>query len=38
LGQELAALLDPDTLLDVKAGLARLRVEPVRAAAVWPHP
>jgi len=36
LGQELAALLDPDTL-DVKAGLARLRVEPVRAAAVDPE-
>jgi hypothetical protein len=37
LGQELAALLDPDTLLDVKAELARLRVEPVRAAAVDPE-
>lgn len=38
LGQAVAARLDPDLLLDVKAGLARLRVEPVRAAAVWPHP
>ena len=37
LGQEVAALLDPDLLLDVKAGLARLRVEPVRAAAVAPE-
>ena len=37
LGQEVAALLDPDLLLDVKAGLARLRVEPVRVAAVVPE-
>ena len=37
LGQEVAALLDPDLLLDLKAGLARLRVEPVRAAAVAPE-
>ena len=37
LGQDVAALLDPDLLLDVKAGLARLRVEPVRAAAVAPE-
>lgn len=37
LGQEVAALLDPDALLDVKAGLARLRVEPVRAAPVAPE-
>jgi hypothetical protein len=37
LGQDVAALLDPDLLLDVKAGLARLRVEPVRAAAVDPE-
>jgi len=37
LGQEVAALLDPDLLLDLKAGLVRLRVEPVRAAAVAPE-
>jgi len=37
LGQDVAALLDPDLLLDVKAGLARLRVEPVRAVAVAPE-
>ena len=37
LGQAVAARLDPDLLLDVKAGLARLRVEPVRAAAVAPE-
>jgi hypothetical protein len=37
LGQEVAALLDPDTLLDVKAGLARLRVEPVRTAPQDPE-
>ena len=36
LGQDVAAL-DPDLLLDVKAGLARLRVEPVRAEAVAPE-
>jgi hypothetical protein len=37
LGQDVAALLDPDLLLDVKAGLARLRVETVQAAAVAPE-
>jgi hypothetical protein len=36
LGQDVAALLDPDLLLDVKAGLARLRVQSVRAAAIPP--
>ena len=33
----MAALLNPDLLLDVKAGLARLRVEAVRATAVAPE-
>ena len=37
LGQDVAALLDPDLLLDVKAGLARLRAEPVRASPVAPE-
>ena len=37
LGQDVAALLDPDLLLDVKVGLARLRMEPIRAAAVDPE-
>jgi hypothetical protein len=37
LGQNVAALLDPDLLLDVQAGLARLRVEPLRVAAVAPE-
>ena len=37
LGQEVAALLNPVLLLDVKAGLTRLRVETVRATAVAPE-
>ena len=37
LGQDVAALLNPDLLLDLKSGLVRLRVEPVRAAAVAPE-
>jgi hypothetical protein len=36
LGRNVAGLLDPEQLLAVKAGLARLRVEPVRVAAVDP--
>ena len=34
LGREVAALLDPDRLLAVQAGLARLHVEPVTAPSV----
>ena len=37
LGREVAALLDPDRLLAVQAGLARLHVEPVTAPAVIPQ-
>ena len=37
LGREVAALLDPDRLLAVQAGLARLRVEPVTVASVIPE-
>ena len=37
LGREVAAMVDPEQLLDVKSGLARLRVEPVRVAAVDPQ-
>lgn len=37
LSREVAGLLDPEQLLSVKAGLARLRVEPVRAVAVDPE-
>ena len=37
LGREVAGLVDPEGLLAVKTGLARLRVEPVRAAAVDPE-
>jgi len=36
LGREVAGMVDPEQLLAVQAGLARLRVEPVRAAAVPP--
>ncbi len=36
LGRDVAGLLDPEQLLAVKAGLARLRVEPLRVAAVDP--
>ena len=36
LGRNVAGLLDPEQLLAVKSGLARLHVEPVRAAAVDP--
>ena len=37
LGREVASMVDPEQLLDVKTGLARLRVELVRAAAVDPQ-
>jgi len=37
LGRNVAGLLDPEQLLAVKSGLARLHVEPVRAAAVDPE-
>jgi hypothetical protein len=37
LGREVAALLDPDRLLAVQAGLARLHVEPVTAPSVIPQ-
>lgn len=36
LGQDVEALVDPERLLAVKAGLARLRLEPLRAATVSP--
>jgi len=36
LGRELATILDPDRLLAVQAGLARLRVEPVSSLPVNP--
>lgn len=36
LGRQVAAVLDPDTLLDVASGLARLKVEPVSARPVDP--
>jgi hypothetical protein len=36
LGRSVAGLLDPEQLLAVKSGLARLRVEPIRAMAVDP--
>ena len=36
LGRDGAGLLDPEQRLAVKAGLARLRVEPLRVAAVDP--
>ena len=34
LGRQVAAVLDPDKLLDVLSGLAALKVEPVTAAAL----
>jgi hypothetical protein len=34
LGRSVAGLLDPEQLLSVTAGVARLRLEPVRVAAV----
>ena len=37
LGREMATLLDPDRLLAVQAGLARLHVEPVTAPSVIPE-
>jgi hypothetical protein len=37
LGQQVAAHLDPDLMLDVQSGLSRLRVEPVRGAALPPE-
>jgi hypothetical protein len=36
LGREVAALLDPDRLLAVQAGLAHLQIEPVTAPPVIP--
>jgi ParD-like antitoxin of type II bacterial toxin-antitoxin system len=36
LGRNVAGLLGPEQLLAVKAGLARLRLEPLRVAAVDP--
>jgi len=36
LGRQVAEWLDPERLLEVKTGLARLKLEPVRAAAVDP--
>jgi hypothetical protein len=36
LGRSVAGLLDPEQLLAVKSGLARLRVEPIRVVAVDP--
>jgi len=37
LGREVAELIDPEGLRAVKTGLARLRVQPLRAAAVDPE-
>ncbi len=37
LGREVAALLDPDRLLAVQAGLARLHVEPVTVPSLIPE-
>jgi hypothetical protein len=36
LGRQVGEWLDPEQLLEVKSGLARLKLEPVRAAAVDP--
>ena len=36
LGRQVARVLDPDSLLDVAAGLTRLRLEPVSAPIVAP--
>lgn len=37
LGRSVAAAVDPDKLLAVNAGLARLRVEPIRAPSIDPE-
>jgi len=37
LGRQLARVLDPDALLDVAAGLVRLRLEPVVAPSIAPE-
>lgn len=37
LGRQVARVLDPDSLLDVAAGLTRLRLEPVAAPIVAPE-
>ena len=37
LGRDVAGMLDPERLLEVKTGLARLKLEPVRAARVDPE-
>jgi len=37
LGRQVAGFVDPDTLLDVAAGLARLKVEPILAQPVSPE-
>lgn len=37
LGQQIAGFVDPDSLLDIAAGLARLRVEPVVGQPVTPE-
>ncbi|MBU0499367.1 MAG: ParD-like family protein [Gammaproteobacteria bacterium] len=36
LGRQIAAVVDPDTLLKVSAGLARLKVEPTAAQPIDP--
>ncbi len=36
LGRQVAAILDPDTLLSVSSGLARIKIEPVVADPVNP--
>lgn len=36
LGRQVGEWLDPEQLLEVKTGLGRLKLEPVRAAAVDP--
>lgn len=37
LGRDVAGMLDPEQLLEVKTGLARLKLEPVRVARVDPE-
>jgi len=37
LGRQVAGFVDPDSLLDVAAGLARLKVEPILAQPVSPE-
>lgn len=37
LGRQVAGVLDPDKLLDVLAGLAAVKVEPITTAAVAPE-